>query len=74
MIAVYDFIPLYCPNCAAPTGIAQRNIPADGDYLVGASSQCTCGLMFAYVPTSLILEAATKAKSDLPRYAEEQGL
>jgi transcription elongation factor Elf1 len=67
MIALYDFIPRYCPGCGSesPVGNSVR------DYLGFASCGCrNCGVTFQLAPYDAMLDAAdANGQGDLRRFA-----
>jgi transcription elongation factor Elf1 len=75
MIAVYDFVPSFCPNCGKEidlTGRAPGGYWRDADYNAGASHECQgCGLMYQRAAREDILTAADAygAYADLMKYA-----
>lgn len=78
-IALYNFVPKFCPNCGAPTHLkdpltddekAWKMLPRDTDYKCGASHSCKCGVSYQQIDTSTALEAAHK-HGDLADYATE---
>lgn len=46
MIALFDFIPEWCPNCGAPLGMGGTNLI---DYQDHSPFTCDCGLVFKKV-------------------------
>jgi hypothetical protein len=73
MIAVYDFVPNYCPNCGAKIelkGRAPGGWWRDADYHAGASHSCDCGLLYQKADREDILKAADAYEhGDLRQYA-----
>lgn len=67
MIALYDFIPRYCPNCGQPTGFI--NDPAHvADFSGYFSFDCTsCGVVFQKAHTRQLLRLARESGGDLHR-------
>jgi len=60
MIALFDFIPVYCPNCGYKFSI-KGDILNTTDYNLHCSCGCRqCGLQFQYTHTANLLEAAGK--------------
>jgi len=69
MIALFDFMPAFCPRCGGPLGPWDR--AETGDLLAWASHYClSCGMKFAVAPTDNLLAAADNADSDLRKYVE----
>lgn len=73
MLAVYDFIPSYCPNCGAKINLKGKDPHGfwrDADYNAGASYQCDCGLMYQRTHRESILVAADSYRNgDLREHA-----
>ena len=68
MIALYDFIPAFCPYCGHETQL--RGPEQSRDYLGHASHSCPrCGVHFAYCHTEALSKTAESEGSDLPQYA-----
>lgn len=80
LIALYNFVPHYCPNCGQPTTLFRESnlakamggpvVRADADYRVGASHSCKCGVMFAMAEPEHLKDAADASGSDLSQYIE----
>lgn len=78
MIALFDFVPRYCPNCGKDTRLLRpateaerRNgITSYGDFLAGASHAClSCGMKYQYADKAEMLKAAANSGGDLKQYA-----
>lgn len=78
MIALYDFVPRFCPNCGTPTKLDRKatheermyHIEPDADFKAGASHSClNCGLHYAQAIHHEMLKCATASNSDLHYYA-----
>jgi hypothetical protein len=72
MIALYDFVPKFCPNCGADTGVSKvGHVDNYHDYKAHASQACRkCGLHSQYADTGALLTAATDSGGDLANYAD----
>jgi hypothetical protein len=65
-VAVFDFIPTYCPRCGEKTGLTGTGAGGIADYVHHASHYCRgCGLGYQYVETENILSAADRDRGDL---------
>lgn len=80
MIALFDFIPRFCPNCGKPLGVANAPTSEDRkyhthpaqDFNAFASHHCAsthCDLQFQKCETALLVDAADKTGGDLKQYA-----
>jgi hypothetical protein len=78
-IALYNFVPNYCPHCGAPTHLndlltpdelAWKMLPRATDLNCGASHTCKCGVSYQKIETPTALEAARK-HGDLADYVTE---
>lgn len=66
MIALFDFVPEFCPHCGTAFKLTAYN---RDDYNAGASCECrSCHLSYARVGRPEMLRAATDSGSDLARY------
>jgi rubredoxin len=67
VIALYDFIPRYCPHCGQQTGFI--NDPAHvADFSGYFSFDCVnCGLVFQKAHTRQLLRLARESGGDLHR-------
>lgn len=65
MIALFDFVPRYCPNCGLPTRV--RSDPINlAEYSGHLSFYCSyCELIFQKAYTSEMLRAAKVSGGDL---------
>jgi transposase-like protein len=69
MIALYTFIPLYCPSCGTPTRLDRIDNALSGKYQAHQSQQCSiCGVMFQLATKTDLLRAATASGGDLVEY------
>lgn len=69
MIALYNFIPHFCPNCG--TEIHFKGPFALSDYTGGASHFCKgCELHYARVSSKALIDAS-KQETDLAQYVKE---
>jgi hypothetical protein len=81
MIALYDFEPKFCPACGNEHNKPSSRYLTDSelkavnraiihDYQTAhCSFTCKCGLVYAYVESEKLKEAATAAGSDLAQFA-----
>jgi hypothetical protein len=69
MIAIFDFIPKYCPNCGLPTLV--RSDPVNlAEFSSHLSFFCSyCELVFQKAHTNEILRAAQTSGGDLHHLA-----
>ena len=79
MIALYTFIPLYCPSCGTPTRLDRIDNVLSGKYQAyQALSWPICGVMLQLATKTDLLRAATASGGDLVEYYisedEEVGL
>lgn len=58
MIALFDFVPTYCPNCGTKLNLG-------ADYLRKASHTCKCGMGFQLAEHEPMIQAAEKSGGDL---------
>jgi hypothetical protein len=72
MIALYDFLPRFCPNCGKqqfdPGRLDQRRLMRQDFIIAKCSFSCDCGLGYQCANTELLREAATNAGGDLAQY------
>lgn len=68
MIALFNFIPNYCPLCGK--NIRPYGSLATADYLEGLSHTCSCGLHYQYIKDKTILDALEQEESDMPLYLD----
>jgi hypothetical protein len=61
MIALFDFIPEYCPNCGLKLGMHGINLL---DYADHSPFSCDCGLVFKKV-SEPFAEAAVKESKEV---------
>lgn len=65
MIALFDFVPQFCPNCGEPILRGDKR-----DYMTRCSHVCLdCGLHFQLAVRKHILVAASQSGGDLEKYA-----
>lgn len=57
MLAVFSFIPNFCPSCGEKTKIKNHS-EKKMDYVAGAGFECTCGLKYQSCEKEDILSIA----------------
>jgi len=65
MIFLCSEVPIACACCGKSL---QFDTFGREDFMMGASSRCSCGALFQHVPTDSIIEYAGR-HGDLARYA-----
>jgi hypothetical protein len=67
MIALYDFIPKFCPNCGLPTML--RSDPVNmAEFSSNLCFLCSfCGLTYQRAESNTMYQAATKSGGDLAK-------
>jgi len=69
MIALYNFIPLYCPSCGTPTRLERADNPLSGKFKAHQALTCAiCGIMYQLASQTDILRAATASGGDMVEY------
>jgi len=69
MIALYNFVPLYCPSCGTPTRLDRIENAMIGKYQARQSLQCPiCGVVFQLATRTDLLRAATASGGDILDY------
>ena len=69
MIALYSFVPLYCPSCGSPTRLDRADNALSGKYQAHQALSCSiCGVMFQLTTKTDLLLAATASGRDLVKY------
>jgi transposase-like protein len=69
MLALYTFIPLYCPSCGTPTRLDRIDNILEGKYQARQALNCAiCGVMFQLAEKTDILRAATASGGDMIEY------
>jgi len=69
MIALYNFIPLYCPSCGTPTRLERADNPMSGKFKAHQALSCAiCGVMYQLADQKDILRAATASGGDILEY------
>ena len=66
MIALFDFLPTYCPHCGERLPFDDALARIDFDY--SNSHSCDCGLAFQKATTKTLRDAAKASGGDLNRY------
>ena len=60
MLALYNFIPLYCPSCGTPTRLDRMDNPMSGKFKAKQALSCAiCGVMYQLADNTDIFRAAT---------------
>jgi len=60
MIALYSFIPLYCPSCGTPTRLDRMEDVLAGKYRARQAINCSiCGVMFQLATKKDLIREAT---------------
>jgi len=73
MIALYNFIPLYCPSCGTPTRLERVDNPMSGKFKAHQALSCAiCGIMYQLVDNKDIFRAATTSEGDLVEYIVDE--
>lgn len=66
-IALYDFLPAYCPNCGKEIKMHRDSC---AEYWQGVSQQClNCSMAYQYTPRKAMLETA-KTTGDLAQFRD----
>jgi hypothetical protein len=69
MIALYSFIPLYCPSCGTPTRLERADNAMSGKFKAHQALSCAmCGVMYQLADQTDILRAATASGGDMVDY------
>jgi hypothetical protein len=69
MLALYNFLPLYCPSCGTPTRLDRVDNPLAGKFKAKQADVCaTCGIMYQLADKTDILRAATASGGDMVEY------
>ena len=69
MIALYNFVPLYCPSCSSPTRLDRIDNILTGKFEAHQALSCTiCGVMFQLADKTDLLRAATASGGDMVEY------
>jgi hypothetical protein len=72
MIALYNFIPLYCPSCDTPTCLDHADNVLRGKYQAHQAISCLiCGVMYQLSTNINLLRAATSTGWDMVDYLVE---
>lgn len=76
MIAIYNFIPLYCPSCGTLTRLERADNPISGKFKAHQTLDCEiCGVTYQLAGQSDILRAATASGGDmLEHFMDEDDL
>ncbi len=69
MIALYTFVPLFCPGCGTPTRLDQADNPEVARFNAFQALNCpVCGTMYQKVRRALAFRAAVASEGDLLEY------
>ena len=69
MLALYNFLPLYCPSYGAPMRLDRVDNPLFGKFKAKQADVCaTCGIMYQLVDKTDSLRVATASGGDLVEY------
>ena len=73
MIALYNFIPIYCPSCGTPTRLDRVDNPMSGKFKAHQALICPiCGKMYQLAGKTELPRAATASGGDLISYYLEE--
>ena len=74
MLALYNFIPLYCPSCGTPTRLERADNPMEGKLKAKQALSCAiCGVMYQLADNTEIFRAATASGGDLVENVLDEG-
>jgi len=66
MIALFNFLPLYCPSCGTPTRLDHADNILRGKFKAKQALSCAmCGVKYQLVDNTEIFRAATVSGGDL---------
>ena len=69
MIALYNFLPLYCPSCGTPTRLDRKDNPLIGKFKAKQALSCAiCGVTYQLADNTEIFRSATASGGDLVEY------
>ena len=69
MIALYSFLPSYCPSCGHPTKLDRVDNPLHGKFEAYQTLICPmCGVKYQLATKTDLLRAATSRGGDLLEY------
>jgi len=69
MIALYKFIPMYCPYCGNTTRLERVDNLLSGKFKAHQALSCAiCGIMYQFASQIEILRAATASGGDMVDY------
>jgi len=69
MIALYNFLPFYCPSCGTPTGLDHADNLLRGKFKAKQALSCgVCGVKFQPIDNTELFRAATASGGDLVEY------
>lgn len=71
-IALFNFVPSYCPNCGERIYPPYRNAFNRLEYLANVTHHCLkCDTQYQLTDTAHLLAAATASGGDLSQYIQE---
>jgi hypothetical protein len=66
LLALYNFLPLYCPSCGPPTRLDRADSTLAGKFKAKQADVCTTsGIIYQLADKSDILRAATASCVDM---------
>jgi hypothetical protein len=69
MIALYNFLPHYCPSCGTPTRLDRMDNPMKGKFKAKQALFCAIyGVMYQLADNTELFIAATASGGDLVEY------
>lgn len=69
MIALYTFLPAFCPSCGTPTRLDRMDNLDQARFHAKQALSCPiCGVMFQKATRKAIFRAATESEGDLLNY------
>jgi hypothetical protein len=69
MIALYNFLPLYCPSCGTHTRLDHADNILRGKFKAKQALSCgVCGLRYQLADNTELFRAATASGGDLVEY------
>jgi hypothetical protein len=68
MIALFNFLPLFCPSCGVPTHLDHPSNNMIAQYKARQTITCSCGLRYQLAERVDLLRAATASGGDMLNY------
>jgi len=66
MLALYNFVPLYCTSCGTPTRLERAGNPISGKLKAKQALSCSiCGVMYQLADNTELFRAATASGGDI---------